>query len=114
MPRLEEQLRETKASILVCDSLNLEEGLEVVARGGVAAAVVVGVAAGEQGAATRVEELVEGGGERAMPGHSWDWDCAPLLLSYTSRDGRSRVVEHTNRSLTFQVVGKEQQGQEQE
>jgi len=52
-----------------------------------------------------VEELLQGEAGRGALGHSWDWDSSPLSLSYTSRNGVSRVVQHTNRSLTFQVFG---------
>ena len=104
--RLEEQLREVDAKLLVCDALNLEEGLEVKNRGGVAQVVVIGMEEGGQIGATRVEELLAKEKEvRGSACHAWDWDTSALSLSYTSRDGRSRVVQHTNKSLTFQVFG---------
>ena len=95
--RLEEQLREVDAKLLVCDALNFEEGLEVKNRGGVAQVVVIGIEEGGASGATRVEELLAN--EKAVRGsacHAWDWDTSALSLSYTSRDGRSRVVQHTN------------------
>ena len=104
--RLEEQLKEVDAKLLVCDALNFEEGLEVKNRGGVAQVVVIGMEEGGGGGATRVEELLANEkGVRGSACHAWDWDTSALSLSYTSRDGRSRVVQHTNKSLTFQVFG---------
>jgi len=104
--RLEEQLKEVDAKLLVCDALNFEEGLEVKNRGGVAQVVVIGTEEGGASGATRVEELlVNEKGVRGSACHAWDWDTSALSLSYTSRDGRSRVVQHTNKSLTFQVFG---------
>ena len=104
--RLEEQLKEVDAKLLVCDALNFEEGLEVKNRGGVAQVVVIGMEEGSASGATRVEELLANEkGVRGSACHAWDWDTSALSLSYTSRDGRSRVVQHTNKSLTFQVFG---------
>ena len=100
--RLEEQLKETGALLLVCDSYNQEEAEELLGRGGVRGVVVVGQEEGRGGACTRVEELLQERGE-AREGHAWDWDREVLSLSYTSRDGRSRLVQHTNRSLVTQV-----------
>ena len=104
--RLEEQLKEVDAKLLVCDALNFEEGLEVKNRGGVAQVVVIGMEEGGGSGGTRVEELLANEkGVRGSACHAWDWDTSALSLSYTSRDGRSRVVQHTNKSLTFQVFG---------
>ena len=33
----------------------------------------------------------------------FDWDKSPICLMYTTRNGQSRVVKHTNKSITAQV-----------
>ena len=101
--RLLEQLRETGASHLVCDSFNIEQGLNLRQQlESLKHVIQVGESEGHEDVVT-VKSLMEAETNTRIGGGKFDWDKAPICLMFTTRNGESKIVKHTNKSLTAQV-----------
>ena len=101
--RLLEQLRETSASHLVCDSFNIEQGLNLRQQlEGLKQIIQVGESEGHEDVVT-VKSLMDAEANTRIGGGKFDWDMAPICLMFTTRNGESKIVKHTNKSLTAQV-----------
>ena len=101
--RLLEQLKETSASHLVCDSFNIEQGLNLRQQlESLKQIIQVGESEGHEDVVT-VKSLMDAEANTRIGGGKFDWDMAPICLMFTTRNGESKIVKHTNKSLTAQV-----------
>ena len=50
-----------------------------------------------------VESLMEAENVAKAAAPKFDWDKIPICLMFTTRNGESKIIKHTNKSLTAQV-----------
>jgi len=97
------QLKETGAIMLVCDTFNMEDGIKIKEElDSLKTVLVIGQDDAPDGA-VRVSTLLERKCPTRPASSKFDWDKSPVCLMYTSRNGESQVVKHTNKSFTAQV-----------
>ena len=102
--RLQEQLRETSTSVLVCDSFNVDQGMNMVGLVESVEQVLLINQESHEDVVT-VHSLMETEAEsrKISTFNKFDWDKTPILMMYTTRCGESKIVKHTNKSMTAQV-----------
>jgi len=101
--KLEEQLKETGASVLVCDAFNVEDGLKLKDNLQTLNHVLVVSQDEVPTQAVSVGKLLESKATWKPANSKFDWDKAPLLLMYTTRSSKPKVVKHTNKSISAQM-----------
>jgi len=101
--RLQEQLKETSASFLVCDSFNIDQGLNLKEQvDGLKQIILIGDEQIED--VVTIASLLEGEpSSTKLSPCKFDWDKKPICLMYTTRNGESKIVKHTNKTLTAQI-----------
>jgi len=103
LDKLAAQLKETGASMLVCDAFNVEDGLKLKQElESLKNILVIGQEEATDGAVS-ISKFLEKKCPSRPANSKFDWDKSPICLMYTTRNGHSRVVKHTNKSITAQV-----------
>lgn len=101
--KLLEHLKETGASHLVCDSFNIEQGLNLRQQLENLKQVILIGESEDHDVVVTVKSLMETETNTRVGGGKFDWDKTPICLMLTTRNGESKIVKHTNKSLTAQV-----------
>jgi len=100
--RLLEQLKETESVCMVCDTFNIDQGLNLKEQlEGLKHIILIGEESHED--VVTVSSLMNTPADVKQSQCKFDWDKSPICLMYTTRNGESKVVKHTNKSLTSQV-----------
>jgi acyl-coenzyme A synthetase/AMP-(fatty) acid ligase len=103
LDKLEAQLKETGVSMLVCDTFNVEDGCKLHEEvESLKSILVIGQDAVPEGVVS-ISKLLEKKSPARPSYPKFDWEKSVLCLLYTTRSGQSRVVKHTNKSITAQV-----------
>ena len=101
--RLQQQLQEASAFIIVCDAYNVDQAIALKQEvSSVKHVLLLGQQEEVEGVVT-VSSLLESPPDIKVKEVRLDWDKATVMLLYTTRNGESKVVKHTNKSLTAQV-----------
>jgi len=103
LDKLVAQMQETGVSILVCDPFNVEDGKKLREKvESLKNILVIGQDETAEGVVS-ISKLLEKKSSSRPSNSKFDWDKSPICLMYTTRNGQSRVVKHTNKSITAQV-----------
>ena len=101
--RLQQQLKETSALVIVCDTYNVDQAITLKQEvSSLEHVLLIGQEEEMEGVVT-VSSLLNNSPDINLKEVKLDWDKAPVCLMYTTRNGESKVVKHTNKSLTAQV-----------
>ena len=101
--KLLEHLKETGASHLVCDSFNIEQGLNLRQQLENLKQVILIGESEDHDVVVTVKSLMETETNTRVGVGKFDWDKTPICLMLTTRNGESKIVKHTNKSLIAQV-----------
>ena len=101
--RLQHQLQETSALVIVCDTYNVDQALTLKQEvASLQHVLLIGQEEKVDGV-VNVSAMLNNAPDIKLKEVKFDWDKAPVCLMYTTRNGESKVVKHTNKSLTAQV-----------
>ena len=101
--RLQHQLVETSAQVIVCDTYNVDQAIALKQEVATLKHVLLIGQQEEMDGVVSVTSLLNTAPDIKLKEVKFDWDSSPVCMMYTTRNGESKVVTHTNKSLTAQV-----------